>query len=121
MTAPTIIDTGDKRRYGNHLTDPVTLAATGFAAFTNDAGVATDPTEVRLTIQKPDGTQLVYVWPTPGVGEFSLTNDAAGAGRFYADVEHDQAGIWYVRLAGTGAVMAAAETYVIVRESYITA
>lgn len=115
----TIIDTGDKRRYGNHLTDPVTALPTGFAAFTDSAGVATDPTAVRMTVQKPDGTQLVHVWPTPGVGELQLTNDAAGNGRFYADVEHDQSGIWVVRLAGTGAVMAAAEDYVIVRQSLL--
>lgn len=115
----TIIDTGDKRRYGNHLTDPVTVLPTGFAAFTNSAGVATDPTQVIMTIQKPNGIELVYVWPTPGVGQLQLIKDVAGTGRFYADVEHDQSGIWVVRLAGTGAVMAAAEDYVIVRQSLL--
>lgn len=108
----TVCDIGDMRRYGNH-------AASGVAPFTNVAGVATDPTEVRLTIEKPDATQLVYVWPTPGVGESALTKEAATTGRFYADVEHDMAGIWALRLAGTGAVVAAAEDYVLVRQSLL--
>lgn len=118
MTA-TIVDIGDMRRIGNHSTDPVTGLPTGLAAFTDEGGDETDPTEVRLTIRKPDGTQLVYVWPTADVDELDLTKEDAATGRFYADVEIDQAGNWPIRLQGTGTVTAAAEDYLRARQSLL--
>jgi hypothetical protein len=92
----------DLFRLGNPSIDPATgqaLAAPP-AAFTT-GGVATDPTTVTLTVKKPDGTLLVYGWPTPGATG-SLTREAAG--RFYADVLLTIKGVWKYELAGTGAV-----------------
>lgn len=93
-------DIGDLERFGNPSQD------TASAAFTNLAGVATDPTTVLLTVQKPDGTQLHYGWPSAGA-DGTLTRESAG--RFYFDVLLDQAGKWQFRLAGSGAVTAASE------------
>ena len=93
-------DIGDLYRFGNPSQD------TDSAAFTNLAGTATDPTAVTLVIQKPDGTQLAYGWPAAGV---SGTLVRESAGRFYFEVLIDQSGTWRQRLAGTGAIVAAAE------------
>jgi hypothetical protein len=101
------VQIGDEIRFGNPLVDPATgqaLAAPPSAFTTN--GAATDPDGVELTIQKPDGTQLVYGWPTAGT-DGQLAHE--GAGRFYADILIDQAGTWRYRLAGSGAVTAAVE------------
>lgn len=108
-------DIGDRDRFGNAAVDPATgqPLASPPDAFTT-AGVATDPTAVTLTIEKPDGTLLVYGWPSAGANG-TLTRESAG--RFYADVTYDQPGNWDYRLAGTGAVVAAAEGRVKVSRS----
>lgn len=113
-------DVGDLIRFGNPLIDPSTgqaLAAPA-AAFTVN-GAPTNPTAVTLTIQKPDGTQLVYAWPTPGAGQFTLQQEAGQTGRFYADVLIDQPGYWFAKLAGSGAVTQAEELALLVRKSRI--
>lgn len=94
-------DVGDLVRFGNP------TAATDAAAFATSNGTATDPTAVTLVVEKPDGTQTTYAWPTPGAGQSALTKE--GTGRFYAEVTLDQDGTWRHRLVGTGAVAAAAE------------
>lgn len=94
------VDVGDLESLGNPSQD------TESEAFTDQAGTATDPTAVTLTIRKPDGTRLVYGWPGAGVSG-TLTRESAG--RFYANVAIDQSGTWQWRLAGTGAVTAASE------------
>jgi hypothetical protein len=90
---------GDAVRLGNYSTS-------AGAAFTNLAGVATNPTAVTLTVDKPDGTTLVYGWPGAGANG-TLTNESAG--RFYFDVTLDQAVVWWCRLVGTGTVVAVSE------------
>jgi hypothetical protein len=109
----TVRDIGDMERIGNH-------AASGAGAFASAAGVPTDPTAVTLTVERPDGTTVVYAWPTPGAGQLALTKEAAQTGRFYADVTLTLAGRWVYKLAGTGAVTAAAEGYLYVRRSLLT-
>jgi hypothetical protein len=103
-------DVGDMYRFGNY------SGATEAAAFTNLAGVATDPTAVTLTIQKPDASELFYGWPSAGA---SGTLVRESAGRFYADVIIDQAGRWRYKLVGTGAVTAAAESVLAVDRSHV--
>lgn len=93
-------DIGDLERIGNPSQD------TSSAAFTTLAGTPTDPISVTLVVQKPDGTQLVYGWPSAGANG-TLTRESAG--RFYFDVLLDQSGKWQFRLSGTGAVTAASE------------
>lgn len=96
-------DIGDLIRFGNP------SQATDAAAFTNLAGTATDPSAVTLIVKRPDGTQTVYAWPTPGAGQSALTKEGGQTGRFYAEVVIDQGGTWRYYLAGTGAVTAASE------------
>lgn len=93
-------DIGDLVRFGNPSQDPDS------APFSDLAGTATDPTTVTLVVERPDATQLEYGWPSPGA-DGTLTKEAVG--QFYAAVEIDQSGVWEYRLAGTGAVVAAAE------------
>jgi hypothetical protein len=110
-------DIGDRDRFGNPLVDPATgqPLASPPAAFTT-AGAATDPTTVTLTIERPDGTLLVYGWPASGANG-TLTRESAG--RFYIDVTYDLAGNWEYRLEGTGAVVAAEEGRVKVSRSRV--
>lgn len=98
-------DIGDGARIGNHAVDPATNEQTGFVAFTT-GGAATDPTTVRLVIQKPDESQLEYGWPVAGA-DGPLTKEATG--RFYSDLVLDQSGKWQYRLIGAGAVAAVFE------------
>jgi hypothetical protein len=105
-----VTDIGDMMRFGNY------SGATESAAFTNLAGVATDPSAVTLTVQKPDGSELVYGWPSAGTNG-TLTRESAG--RFYFDVIIDQAGRWRFKLVGTGTVTAAAEGVLAVDRSRV--
>jgi hypothetical protein len=93
-------DIGDLMRFGNPSQAP------DAAPFSDLAGTPTDPTAVTLVVQRPDGSQLSYGWPDAGA-DGPLTRESAG--RFYVDVAIDQSGTWRFRLAGTGAVTAAAE------------
>jgi hypothetical protein len=95
-------DVGDLVRIGNWSGNTATAA---FALLT---GTATDPTAVLLTIKTPDPTadDLVYGWPLTGVNGL-LTHESTG--RFYVDAPMTLEGVWYFRLAGTGAVTAAVE------------
>lgn len=103
-------DIGDLERIGNH-------AASGAAAFADISGTATDPTAVTLSVRKPDGTRLVYGWPSDGANGAVVKDET---GRFHVDVLLDQAGNWLYRLAGTGDVTAAAEGYLTVSRSWTT-
>jgi hypothetical protein len=106
----TVFDIGDRTRLGNH-------AASAASAFTT-LGVVTDPTALTLTLLKPDATETVWAWPTPSGGQGTATKEATG--RFYADHTWDQTGIHWVRLAGTGAVVAAVEFGVYVRPQRVS-
>ena len=111
-------DIGDRDRIGNPAIDPatgVTLALPP-APFTTDGGPL-DPTEVLLTVLKPDGTSLLYGWPAP---EANGQLEHESVGRFYVDVTYDQHGTWRYRLAGTGTVVAAEEGRVVVKRSLLT-
>ncbi len=108
-----IMDLGDMRRYGNHI-------GSGVGAFKDIDGDDADPTEVLLTVQKPDATEDVYVWPYPSADPSQLELSKEADGRFYADVLHDQSELWKIRLEGTGTVTAAAELIVRVRQSVLT-
>jgi hypothetical protein len=90
---------GDRFAWGNH------SSVSGTAAFTNSAGVATDPTAVTLRIERPDGTQLVYGWPDAGEAGTLLRESV---GRVYVERTLDQAGTWWGYLASTGSAESAA-------------
>lgn len=81
-------DIGDLRRFTVALTD------------VNDA--AADPTELTLTVLKPDGSSTVY--------SYSESPSAIGRtapGSFYVDVPIEQTGRHYARWAATGALVTA--------------
>lgn len=86
-------DQGDLVRLGNPST------ATGSTAFTDAAGNAATPSTVTLTVRKPDGTLLVYGYPSAGASG-TLTIEATG--RLFTDVPLNQAGLWCWDMGSTG-------------------
>jgi hypothetical protein len=114
MTIPAY-DIGDKLRLGNHAGTNEDDTTRG--AFTNIAGVATNPTSVSLELKRPDGTALVYNFPTQGTGDGLLTQETTG--RYYRDLSMDTAGLWHWSLSGTGSVETSEQGALYVRRSMI--
>lgn len=114
MTIPAY-DVGDKLRLGNHLGD--NADDTAREAFTDITGSPTDPTTVSLELRKPDGTDLVYNWPTLSGGDGLMTQE--GIGRFFVDVTLDQRGLWWWIYSGTGTVVTAEQGAFYCRRSMI--
>lgn len=82
------------------------------SAFTA-AGVATDPTTVTLIVRTPSAVETSYTY---ALAELTKTS----AGVFYRDQDCTEAGTWYYRFVGTGAVKAAGESAFLVRRSQFT-
>ncbi len=80
------------------------------ATVTTSGGVAADPTEVTFKVQDPSGNETTYLYSNGAVTRTS-------AGVYYVEVTLDEAGTWYYRANGTGAVIAADEEFLYVRES----
>lgn len=79
--------------------------------FLDGAGVAADPTAVRVFWKSPDG---VVSTPLVFGSDPEVVKD--GVGLYHVDVILDQPGWWHPRWEGTGAVHAASEggaTYVL--------
>jgi len=76
------------------------------ATFRTVAGVLSNTTAV-CTVKAPDGTTSAP----------SVTNDSTGV--YHADVTLDQAGTWYIEWQGTVTVIAAGDTAISVRKSYV--
>jgi hypothetical protein len=104
-------DVGDSIRLGNHAGD--NDDDTARTAFTDITGVATNPTTVSLELLKPDTTEVVYGYPSGADGP--MTQE--GTGRYYRDVDLDQAGLWHWKLIGTGTVETAEQGALYVRRS----
>lgn len=95
-------DIGDSIRLGNHAGENEDETVRG--AFTDIAGVATDPTTVSLVVRVPgSAAATTYGWPTGVDG--NLSKEATG--RFYRDLAIATAGLWHWTLSGTGAVATA--------------
>lgn len=71
--------------------------ATVTLSFTNDDGVAADPTAAEAFVKKPNGQQV----------ELTLTNPAIGS--YSGSIVPDQAGFYYVFARGSGAVTVVGE------------
>lgn len=71
--------------------------------FTDDNGTAADPTTVTFTVRQPDGTDTDYVYGTAS----EVTKTATGAYKLLLTAS--SAGLWAVRVKGTGTVVAADE------------
>lgn len=80
------------------------------AAFTNAAGAAIDPTVVKLTVKKPDGTLTTYTY---GVGD-TIVKDSTG--NYHANIDLTLAGTWRYRWFSTGTGQAAEEDDLFVQE-----
>jgi len=81
--------------------------------FADTAGTATDPTTVTFIIRDPSGNETTYTYPPAG----TIVKD--GVGDYHADVTLDEAGLWYYRWEGTGALVAASEHGFYARKSEI--
>lgn len=67
------------------------------ATFRGLDGVAADPTAVVGKYRDPSGN----------ISTASVTQDSVGG--YHFDIDVDEAGTWYYRFAGTGAIQAAGE------------
>jgi hypothetical protein len=95
MASPNTYDKGDLVR----------LTAT----FTVSSAV-TDPTTITLKVQDPSGNEATYTYALAQVTKVST-------GVYRYDLTIDEAGYWTWRWAGTGTVVAASESYLLVRGS----
>jgi hypothetical protein len=83
-------------------------------SFTNLAGTATDPTALKIAIRTPNGAETVSTYGS----DVAVVKDATG--EYHFDVLLTEGGPWYYRWRATGAVTAAEEGFVKVRESEFT-
>ena len=93
LPRPNVYDVGDRIRLRG--------------VFTNLAGVDTDPTTIVCKYQDPGGVETTVTYPTSIV--------KVSTGRYYLDIDIDEAGTWYYRWNGTGDVVAAGEQSFIAR------
>jgi len=85
---------------------------TGTNGFTvASSGAALDPDVVKLSILEPDETLTTYTY---GVGSV-IVKEATG--KYYADIDVDQAGTWWARWFSTGDGQAADEIRFVVEEA----
>lgn len=84
------------------------------APFTDVDGAPADPTTVSATIRKPDASIVNHTY-NPG----SIVRDSVGL--YHLDVAVDQAGDWFYRFVGTGAVAVADEKTFVAREPMTSA
>lgn len=96
---PNIYDVGDKIRISGDFTD------------INDEDI--DPTVTTFKFTDPSGNTTTYIYET----DDELARDSLG--HFHVDISIDEAGTWYYRWIGTGAVQAAEEGHFTVREPHI--
>lgn len=81
-------------------------------------GTATDPTTLILRVKDPSGTVTVTTESNPAALTSSSTPIARTAtGVYKATITLNDAGYWFARFEGTGAVVATEETQVIVDPS----
>ncbi|MCI0420075.1 MAG: hypothetical protein L0312_12765 [Acidobacteria bacterium] len=72
-------------------------------AFTNDAGVAQDPTTVIFRFVNPAGTSTTYTFGVDG----ALVKDSIG--NYHVDIDANAEGDWHYRWESTGTGQAADE------------
>ena len=80
-------------------------------SFANLDGDSVDPTNVAISYRRETGSITTKTYPDDD--EIVRTE----AGEFYMDIEVDDDGVWHYRVAGTGAVISAAERQFNVRPS----
>lgn len=80
-------------------------------AFTNSTSATVDPTVITYKHKDPSGNTTTLVYATDPQPVRSTK------GTYYVDLTLDEAGTWHDRWAGTGAAVAAAEHFWLVRKS----
>jgi uncharacterized protein YfaS (alpha-2-macroglobulin family) len=78
-------------------------------AYATTLGDPADPTDISLTITRPDGSEDSYAYSAA-----TVERDALGV--YSVDVVLDETGRWLWRWAGTGDVTGAAAGEILVRE-----
>ncbi len=73
------------------------------AEFTDEAGLAVDPTTVRARYKPPTASEVALVYGS----DVRVVRD--GVGLYHVDLEADEAGTWSYRWEGTGSAQAVAE------------
>ncbi len=73
------------------------------AEFTDETGVAVDPTTVRARYKPPSAAEVTLIYGA----DIVLVRD--GVGLYHADIEVATAGTWSYRWEGTGAAQAVDE------------
>jgi hypothetical protein len=76
-----------------------------------DSGDAIDPDVVKVSIKSPDDTVTTYVY---GV-DTEVVKDATG--EYHADIDANDAGVWFYRWWSTGDGQAAEESRFVVRDA----
>jgi hypothetical protein len=72
-------------------------------SYTDESGVAVDPTTVTAKVQTPSGTITTYTYPA------TVVKDSTG--HYHVDVSVTTAGLWYYRFESTGMYQAAGEAH----------
>lgn len=75
------------------------------------SGVYTDPSAVTFKMRSPSGTVTTYSYAGGTVTKLTT-------GQYYVDFEVTEQGEWWYRFEGTGTVTAAAEAFLVVKESH---
>lgn len=81
------------------------------AVFRNAAGTAADPTGVTFKVRNPAGTLTTYVYGT----DAELVRDSTG--NYHVDYTVNASGEWHSRWEGSGAVVTAEESQLLVAPS----
>lgn len=92
-------DIGDKVRLG--------------VTFTDEDGIATDPTAITALIRRPNETVTTLVYLT----DLALARDSAGAYHVDVTIADGDEGLWWYRFQGTGTLVSAVERSFFVRAS----
>jgi hypothetical protein len=75
------------------------------ALFKNSSATLTDPTVTKLRYEDPSGNETTLTYGTDPASSI----DKTATGTFVAYLTLDEAGTWYYRWIGTGAVVAQEE------------
>lgn len=73
-----------------------------YMRFKDDDGALADPTSVTLKVENPAGTVSTYTYAGG-----HITKESTGV--YFYDIDANQAGRWYYRTVGAGALQAAGQ------------
>ena len=92
------------------------IAVNGYFRTGSSTGTLTDPTTVVLRYEDPSGTETTLTYGTSPASDI----DKTATGTYVAYITIDEAGTWYYRWIGTGAVVAQEEGTFDVRSGQVS-